>query len=94
MHGGLVDKKLPARPNIDHLRRQAKTLLGQLKDGDPPAAVDYLDLDGPQAGTVSRGIMEWVGDEVRFLMAGSGQPRPTDFSVPLGTGTLSQWRRR
>ena len=26
-----MDKKLPARPNLDHLRRQAKTLLSQLK---------------------------------------------------------------
>ena len=66
----------------------------RIDERETPAAVDYLNLDGPQAGTVSRGIMEWVGDEVRFLMAGSGQPRPTDFSVPLGTGTLSQWRRR
>ena len=34
MHGGSVAKNLPARPNLDHLRRQAKTLLAQLKDGD------------------------------------------------------------
>jgi len=59
-----------------------------------PAAVDYLNLDGAKANTVSRGIMEWVGDEVRFLIAAPGQSRPADFSVPLGTGTLSQWRRR
>jgi uncharacterized protein (TIGR03067 family) len=59
-----------------------------------PMAVDYLNLLGRQAGTVSRGIMEWVGDEVRFLIAGPGQPRPADFDVPLATGTLSQWRRR
>jgi len=30
-----VAKKLPARPNLDHLRGQAKTLLAQLKDRDP-----------------------------------------------------------
>ena len=56
------------------------------------AAVDYLNLDGRQAGTVSRGIMEWVGDEVRFHMAKPGGSRPADF-VP-GSGTLSQWRRQ
>jgi hypothetical protein len=56
--------------------------------------VDYLNLDGAKANTVSRGIMEWVGDDVRFLMAAPGQSRPADFSVPVGTGTLSQWRRR
>jgi len=59
-----------------------------------PTAIDYLNLDGRQAGAVSRGIVEWVGDEVRILMPGPGQPRPADFSVPLATGTLSQWRRR
>jgi hypothetical protein len=59
-----------------------------------PIAVDYLNLDGSKAGTVSRGIMDWVGDEVRFLMAGPGQPRPAQFGIPPGTGTLSQWRRR
>jgi uncharacterized protein (TIGR03067 family) len=59
-----------------------------------PTAVDYLNLDGANANTISRGIMEWVGDEVRFLMAAPGQVRPADFSVPVGTGTLSQWRRR
>ena len=58
----------------------------RIDERETPAAVDYLNLDGPQAGTVSRGIMGWVGDEVRFLMAGPGQPRPTDFSVPLVTG--------
>ena len=59
-----------------------------------PIAIDYLNLDGKQAGTVSRGIMEWVGEEVRILMPASGQPRPADFSVELAAGTLSQWRRR
>jgi uncharacterized protein (TIGR03067 family) len=59
-----------------------------------PIAIDYLNLDGKQAGTVSRGIMEWVADEVRILMPASGQPRPADFSVELADGTLSQWRRR
>src|SRR6476469_3877717 len=43
MHGGLVAKKLPARPNLDHLRRQAKILLAQLKDGDPAAVRAFLD---------------------------------------------------
>ncbi len=59
-----------------------------------PMAVDYLNLKGAQAGTVSRGIMDWIGDEVRFLMAPPGQPRPADFSGPVGANTLSQWRHR
>jgi len=58
-----------------------------------PMAVDYLSLEGRQAGTVTFGIMEWIGDEVRFLMAGPGQPRPSGFDA-AATGTLSRWRRR
>jgi uncharacterized protein (TIGR03067 family) len=58
-----------------------------------PVAVDYLSLCAPQAGAVSRGIMDWVGDEVRIHMAPPGKPRPADFTAS-STGTLSQWRRR
>jgi uncharacterized protein (TIGR03067 family) len=59
-----------------------------------PMAVDYLNLEGRQAGAVSRGIMEWVGEEVRFLMAGPGRPRPADFDASRDSGTFSQWRRK
>jgi uncharacterized protein (TIGR03067 family) len=57
-----------------------------------PIAIDYLSLLGKHKGAVTRGIMEWIGDEVRFAMAPAGAPRPTDFA--LGKGTLSRWRRR
>src|SRR5262245_34557365 len=57
-----------------------------------PMAVDYLNLEGRQAGTVSWGIMEWVGDEIRIHMAKPGDSSPTDFTAS-GSGTLSQWRR-
>src|SRR5262245_11063485 len=43
MHGGTVSKQLPARPNLDHLRRQAKVLLAQLKDGHAPAARSFIE---------------------------------------------------
>ena len=33
-----MGKRLPARPHLDHLRRQAKDLLAALRDGDPVAA--------------------------------------------------------
>jgi uncharacterized protein (TIGR03067 family) len=59
-----------------------------------PIAIDYLNLDGKQGGTVSRGIMEWVGDEVRILMPAAGQSRPADFSEEPAGSTLSRWRRR
>jgi hypothetical protein len=57
-----------------------------------PIAVDYLNLAGRSAGCVSYGIMEWVGDDARFLMAPAGAPRPTSFAETRGT--LSRWRRR
>jgi uncharacterized protein (TIGR03067 family) len=56
-----------------------------------PIAIDYLNL-GPHAGTVSRGILEWIGDEMRILMPKPGDARPADFNAP--GGTLSRWRRR
>jgi len=55
-----------------------------------PIAVDYFSI---AKSTVSHGIMEWIGDEARFLMAHPGQPRPTDFT-PANKSTLSRWRRR
>ena len=33
-----MTKKLPARPNLEHLRSQAKTLLAHMRDGDDAAA--------------------------------------------------------
>jgi uncharacterized protein (TIGR03067 family) len=59
-----------------------------------PIAVDYLNLHKAHAGIVTRGIMDWVGDEVRFVMAGPGEPRPPSFDTPSSTATLSRWRRR
>jgi uncharacterized protein (TIGR03067 family) len=59
-----------------------------------PTAVDYLNLAGAHKGKVSLGIMDWVGDEARFLIAKPGRPRPAGFAVTTGDGlTLSQWRR-
>jgi uncharacterized protein (TIGR03067 family) len=43
MHGGTVAKHLPARPNLDHLRKQAKTLLARLERGDADAAQAFID---------------------------------------------------
>jgi uncharacterized protein (TIGR03067 family) len=43
---------LPARPNLEHLRTQAKVLLAKLREGDPAAArtfIQYL----PEAAAVS-----------------------------------------
>jgi len=63
-----------------------------------PMTIDYLNLAGAQKGRISLGIIEWVGarnEEVRFLIAVPGQPRPSGFDVPAARGlTLSQWRRK
>jgi uncharacterized protein (TIGR03067 family) len=56
-----------------------------------PIAIDYLSLSGKDEGTVTLGILEWVGDDVRFLMSRGGA-RPADFDEP--SGTLSRWRKR
>ncbi len=37
-----MEKQLPARPNLDHLRRQAKTLLADLAAGKPDAVATIL----------------------------------------------------
>jgi len=60
-----------------------------------PMAVDYLNLAGKSKGTVSLGIMDWVGDEARFLIAAPGLPRPPAFEgfQPKGH-TLSRWKKR
>ena len=51
-----------------------------------PMAVDHLLLDGGTKGQVSLGLLEWIGDQPRFLMAAAGGPRPASFDVPLGRG--------
>jgi uncharacterized protein (TIGR03067 family) len=64
----------------------------RLDETATPIAVDYLSLLPRHKGVVTYGIMEWIGEDVRFLMAPAGAPRPTDFTP--GKGTLSRWRRR
>jgi len=67
----------------------------RLDERATPIAVDYLNLGGGQKGRVSLGILEWIGDEVRFLIASPGLPRPENFSATAGKGlTLSRWRKR
>ena len=38
-----MDKTLPGRPNLDHLRGQAKKLLAQLAAGDAHAAQAFIE---------------------------------------------------
>src|SRR5215472_14761727 len=38
-----MKRRLPARPNLEHLRSQAKTLLAKLRDGDSEAAQTFIE---------------------------------------------------
>ena len=53
-----MTEQLPARPHVDHLRRQAKDLLAALQEGDPEAAATFRehlpaarDMTGEQVRT-------------------------------------------
>lgn len=85
------------------IRNEAKVVFGgqvmlhvkmRIDESVVPAAVDYLHLHGADTGKMSKGIMQWNGDDVCFLIAAPGRDRPTDFSASDGPGlTLSQWKR-
>jgi uncharacterized protein (TIGR03067 family) len=66
----------------------------RIDESTSPMAVDYLNLSGAQKGKISLGILDWVGDEARFLIAGPGLPRPADFGAEGKGLTLSVWKRR
>ena len=67
----------------------------RLDESSTPVGVDYLNLSGGAKGKISLGIMDWTGDDCRFLIAAPGQPRPKDFSTLAAKGwTYSRWRRR
>ena len=63
-------------------------------EGSDPIAVDYLNLSGAAKGKVTLGIVDWIGDDVRFLIAAPGQPRPADFTATGKGLTLSRWRKK
>jgi uncharacterized protein (TIGR03067 family) len=67
--------------------------LVRVDESTDPIAIDYCALGGPIKGTIQQGIIEWIGDDACFVMSPAGQPRPSDFSCPAGSGRiLSQWR--
>ena len=60
-----------------------------------PIQVDYCNIGGMAKGAIQHGIMRWDGQTACFNMASPGQPRPTDFECPAGSGrTLSVWKRK
>jgi uncharacterized protein (TIGR03067 family) len=67
--------------------------LMRLDQSTSPIAIDYLNI-GKGTNTVSYGILDWVGEDMRVCMAKPGDPRPSDFTCERGSNrTLSQWRR-
>jgi uncharacterized protein (TIGR03067 family) len=72
-----VDKNLPARPNLDHLRRQAKALLAALAGGDA-AAVATIQEHLPAARGKSVSEVRALG--VRLADAQSAIARKMGFA--------------
>jgi hypothetical protein len=72
-----VANTLPARPNLDHLRRQAKVLLAQLNDGDAAAAKTFI-AHLPQAKGMKPAAVRKAG--FRLADAQSAVARKSGFA--------------
>lgn len=72
-----MDKSLPARPDLDHLRRQAKSLLAALAAGDPDAIATIRD-HLPAAKALSADQVRKAG--FRLADAQSAIARKTGFA--------------
>lgn len=59
-----------------------------------PKTIDYWLGSGKDPGNAWQGIYELNGDMFRDCMAPPGQPRPTDFSTPPGSGRIMQTFQR
>jgi uncharacterized protein (TIGR03067 family) len=67
--------------------------LVRLDESADPVHVDYQNIGGACQGSVQFGLLKWLKDEACFCMAAPGQPRPSDFTAPSGSGrSFSQWR--
>jgi uncharacterized protein (TIGR03067 family) len=73
-----VKKSLPARPNLDHLRSQAKQLLAKLREGDAAAARTFID-HLPSANTMSPDDVRRA--EFRLADAQSAIARQSGFAA-------------
>lgn len=65
----------------------------RIDESASPVAIDYFHTSGKNKGAVTYGIVDWQGDDVRFVMAAAGEPRPSGFEPP-SKGTLSRWRKK
>jgi uncharacterized protein (TIGR03067 family) len=67
----------------------------RFNEASSPLEVDYLNLAGKSAGSLSLGLFRWDGEEAVFCIGASGASRPTDFTCAKGSGrTLSRWKRK
>jgi uncharacterized protein (TIGR03067 family) len=73
----IMDEKLPARPNLDHLRRQAKSLLGDVESGDADA-IATMQQHLPAAKGMSAQQVREAG--FRLADAQSAVARKTEFA--------------
>jgi len=72
-----VPNSLPARPNLDHLRRQAKSLLSALAEGDEAAAEIFREHLPAARGMSARQVR---GASFRLADAQSAVARKTGFA--------------
>jgi hypothetical protein len=57
-YGGFMNNRLPARPNLEHLRTQAKALLTKLRQGDSKAARTFIEHLPEAAGLSPKQVRE------------------------------------
>jgi uncharacterized protein (TIGR03067 family) len=58
-----------------------------------PKAIDYVNLEGPQARKPQAGIFELKGDSLRICMSAPGKARPGEFASKAGDGrSFTSWR--
>jgi uncharacterized protein (TIGR03067 family) len=58
-----------------------------------PKAIDYVNLEGPQARKPQAGIFELTGATLRICMSAPGKPRPGEFASKAGDGrSFTSWR--
>jgi uncharacterized protein (TIGR03067 family) len=67
----------------------------QLDVSTNPHQIDYLNLEGKDAGKPQAGIFELKGETLRICMAPPKKPRPAEFSSQSGDGrSYTTWRRK
>lgn len=74
-----MSRHLPARPNLEHLRTQAKALLTKLREGDAQAAQTFAEYL-PEAATLSPEQIRQRGfcaqDRIRAMARPGSTRRP------------------